>query len=204
MKLSALIVGVDVPWVTSWSEEAVRGVRPCPTVGGRLAIVQEERAGYGRPQYSLNHFVRQRVSVARMLCPMCGAPTAEDDRWTQTARRTTAGALRVRGLGDALPASVPDDRVVINAGSIAPSHRACAERALEHCPHLRADAEAEILRFPSAWTVHPLQEAGEVGGPASYVTATPAPRRAVPVVSFLQLCGVTRETDARWRRALRR
>ena len=162
MKQSGLKVGVDVPWVTSWSEEAVGGVRPCPSVGGRLAIVQQDRAGFGKPQYSLNHFVRQRLSVARMLCPMCGLPTREDDRWTQTARRTTAGALRARGLGAALPASVPDPRVVINAGAIAPSHRACAERALEHCPHLRADLEAEILAFPRAWTVHPLEEAGEI------------------------------------------
>ena len=73
---SRLKVGVDVPWVTSWSDEESLGVRPCPSIGGRLAICQAERPGVGRPQYSMNHLRRQRETVGRMLCPMCGQPTA--------------------------------------------------------------------------------------------------------------------------------
>ena len=44
MALCALKVGIDVPWVTSWSGEPVLGIRPCGSVGGRLAIVQAQDA----------------------------------------------------------------------------------------------------------------------------------------------------------------
>jgi hypothetical protein len=33
---SRLKVGVDVPWVTSWTDEPILGVAPCATVGGQL------------------------------------------------------------------------------------------------------------------------------------------------------------------------
>lgn len=39
-----LMVGVDVPWVTSWSEEPIIGIRPCLTVDGRPALVQADNA----------------------------------------------------------------------------------------------------------------------------------------------------------------
>lgn len=101
MKKSGLVVGVDVPWVTSWTDEPVIGVRPCSTVQGRLALVQMQNAGYGRPQYSKNHLVRKRRSILEMLCPMCGEPTTSNDRWTQVASLAPAGLLRP----DALPAA---------------------------------------------------------------------------------------------------
>lgn len=193
---SRLQVGVDVPWVTSWSEEPVLGVRPCATVDGRLAIVQAERPGYGRPNYSLNHLRRQRWTVRRMLCPMCGQPTPPEDRWTQTGAFVAAGVLRSRGLGHAVPAELPDARLVLNAGAISPSHRACAERALQHCPHLAAMPDQELLPFPERWAVLPL-----------YVEAKPAhalsargPAGPIPVVSFLQLCGLSEQEEPRWRR----
>ncbi len=65
MKPSSLKVGVDVPWVTSWTGEPSLGVGPCPSVGGALAILQAERPGQGKPLYSQNHAVRQRLSVQR-------------------------------------------------------------------------------------------------------------------------------------------
>jgi hypothetical protein len=194
---SRLAVGVDVPWVTSWSEEAVLGVRPCTTVGGQLAVHQAERAGYGRPNYSKNHLNRQRLSVLNMLCPMCGAPTVEGDRWTQTASLTPAGVLRGRGLGHLLPpvAQVPDALVVMNAGSISPSHRTCVDRAAQHCPHLGAMEDQTIRPFPERWVLAPL-----------WIEASPPPPamgRTVAVVSFVQLCGLTDQTDPKWRRGLR-
>ena len=76
---STLVVGSDVPWVTSWSGEQIVGAAPCQTVGGRLALMQASDPGSGKPQYSKNHLVRQRLTVVRMLCPMCGEPTAEGD-----------------------------------------------------------------------------------------------------------------------------
>lgn len=205
MQESKLKVGVDVPWVTSWSAEEGLGVRPCPSIGGRLAICQAERPGQGKPQYSMNHFRRQRETVRGMLCPMCGQPTEAGDRWTQIAKRTSAGVLRARGLSAALPAGLPDARVVIDAGSIAPLHKACVERSLEHCPHLRAHPGVEVMAWPERWSVAPLMVRAEV--PAAPLAVLAAPRPApgpVAVVGFLQLFGVTDMADPRWRRGLRK
>lgn len=180
------------------------GVRPCPSVGGALAVAQMERPGEGRPNYSRNHMRRQRESVRAMLCPMCGTPTPAEDRWTQTARVEPAGVLRARGLAHLAPMDASDDQLLLNAGAIAPLHRACAERSRLHCPYLGALDQTEILPFPQTWKVSPL-----------FVEARPAPTlhvlnpglqsppQAVPVISFLQICGVTAERDRRWRRRLR-
>ena len=200
MSVSRLQVGIDVPWVTSWTEEPFLGVRPCPTVGGRLAVHQAQRAGEGRPQYSRNHLVRQRRSVAEMLCPMCGQPSTEADRWTQTARRTSVGAMRVRGLGELLLRELKDAAVVIDAGAIAPLHLACAERSMRQCPHLSAMASAEIRPFPKTWVVAPLTVEAK---PQTPELPGLSGGGSTPVVSFLQLFGVSGELDKRWRRALR-
>ncbi len=187
---SRLRVGVDVPWVTSWTSEPVTGVGPCLTTPGALAVRQSERPGFGRPVYSENHHYRQRLSVLRMLCPMCGRATATGDRWTLTARRRTAGALRAQGLGGALPTTLADSRVLIDAGAIAPLHKACAERSAGQCPHLSADEDLDLRPFAARWLVWPLWV--EVDPPPS------APAQDLPpVAAFLQLCGVTDAHDRR-------
>jgi hypothetical protein len=199
---SRLKVGVDVPWVTSWSDEESLGVRPCPTVGGRLAVCQAERPGLGKPQYSMNHFRRQRESVGRMLCPMCGQPTAAGDRWTQIAKRVPAGVLRAKGLGAILPAALPDDLIMIDAGSISPLHDACVKRSLEHCPHLKAHPGVDIMAWPERWTVAPLLV--QALPPSSLaVLAAPRPPGPSVAVGFLQIFGLTQDRDPRWRRRLR-
>lgn len=197
MQSSRLKVGVDVPWVTSWTEEPVVGVRLCPTVGGRPALVQVSHAGFGRPQYSKNHLVRQRETVLRMLCPMCGEPTAPDDRWTQVARLTSAGLLRRAGKAAGLTREIEDRQVLLDAGSIAPLHRRCVDRSLMHCPHLKADPNVNVMPFPASWAVLPLLieaspvlEAGATGMGAG---------AAVLVVTFLQLVGITGKVDRDWR-----
>lgn len=185
---SALRVGVDVPWVTSWTAEPVLGVRPCASVGGRPALVQGERAGFGKPEYSKNHLLRQRLSVQRMLCPMCGEPTVREDRVTQLARRTTAGRLRQGGRGAGIALDIGDETVLIDAGAIAPLHRRCSDLSLKHCPHLRA-APVEVMTFPDRWLVLPLLiEAQAPLEPGHALLAAP-PVRSVAVVTFLQLCG---------------
>lgn len=194
MKKSALKVGVDVPWVTSWTEETIVGVRPCPTVGGRPALVQTEGAGYGRPVYSQNHLVRQRRTVLDMLCPMCGRPTPPEDRWTQVARQTSAGRLRRDGKAPGLAREIEDRRVVIDAGSIAPLHKACVERSLRYCPHLKADPNVNVMPFPARWTVLPLLIEAAPNPEAAAVAGA-----AILVVTFLQLVGITGRTDRDWR-----
>jgi hypothetical protein len=159
------------------------GVAPCPTVDGRLAIHQTERPGWGRPNYSQNHMNRQRRTVRQMLCPMCGRPTRPDDRWTQTATPTTVGELRAGGLGHLLPrVRLADQQPVLNAGAIAPSHRACAELALTHCPHLGGMADKTLRPFPSRWSIAPLLVAATLPPPLA--------QAAMSVVSFLQLIGL--------------
>ena len=193
MKTSSLNVGIDVPWVTSWTGEPTLGVRPCPSVGGALAIVQADNPGQGKPLYSQNHAVRQRLSVRDMLCPMCGEPTTAGDRWTQVAHPATAGDLRAAGRGERLPADLSDSSVLIDAGAIAPLHRACAERSLRHCPHLKADPHIDLRPFPDRWLVLPLMARAEA--PAQMFLARPTGARSLPVIGFLQLCGLTQDYD---------
>jgi len=178
---SPLTIGVDVPWVTSWSQEAQDGIGRCPSVDGALAVGQVDKPGEGRPLYARNHLFRQRRSVREMLCPMCGEATPDDDRWSQTARSTTAGDLRARGFGAALPPDMADSQRLLDCGAIAPLHRACAEAALARCPHLGALADTALKRFPGAWVVIPLMV--EARAPAQRGPG-------VAAVSFLQIVGV--------------
>lgn len=199
MKLSSLKVGVDVPWVTSWTAEPPLGVGPCPSVGGALAILQTDNAGRGKPLYSQNHALRQRLSVRDMRCPMCGQPTLPDDRWTQVAHPVAAGRLRADGRGGRLPVELSDDSILVDAGAIAPLHRACVDRSLRYCPHLKADPDIDVRRFPDRWIVLPLMARAEAA-PQLFL-ARPTPARTAAVIGFLQLCGLTGERDRAWRGA---
>ena len=191
MKLSSLKVGVDVPWVTSWTAEPVLGVARCVSVGGRLALTQSEAAGFGKPEYSKNHLLRQRLSVSRMLCPMCGKPTSAEDRVTQVARRRTAGAMRANGAGRGLPSDVADDRILIDAGSIAPLHGRCSDLSLQHCPHLRSLPDIDVQPFPGRWIILPLMiEAREPEPAGRALLRAPTAPVVHHVVAFLQLCGL--------------
>ncbi|TPW04562.1 MAG: hypothetical protein FD125_1087 [bacterium] len=197
MKPSSLKVGIDVPWVTSWTGELSLGAGPCPSVGGALAILQADHAGRGKPLYSQNHAVRQRLSVRDMRCPMCGEPTAADDRWTQVAHPVAAGRLRADGRGGRLPADLADESILIDAGSIAPLHKACVDRSLRYCPHLKADPHIDVRRFPDRWVILPLTARAEAA-PQLFL-ARPVPARTAEVIGFLQLCGLTSDRDPAWR-----
>ena len=199
MRQSSLVVGVDVPWVTSWTAETVEGVRPCASVGGQLALVQSEQAGFGKPEYSKNHLLRQRLSMIQMLCPMCGRPTTADDRVTQVARRVAAGRLRASGRAD-LPPTIADEQVIVDAGAIAPLHRGCSDLSLRHCPHLRAEPTIDVQPFPARWGLIPLMIEASAPLPAGFaLLAVAAVAAPVAVVTFLQLCGVTDQIDKAWR-----
>jgi len=186
---SRLKIGLDVPWVTSWTAELAASVGPCPTVDGAIAGLQAWKPGEGQPIYSRNHLRRQRDSVRALLCPMCGLPTTDGDRWSQTGAHVAAGVLRSRGFGAAVPADLADERVLLDVGAIAPLHRACAERALRLCPNLAARADRTLKPFPPAWFVIPL-----------YVEAQDRKSgNAFPAVSFVQLVGITERNDPDWR-----
>lgn len=132
------------------------GAAPCPTVDGELALGQVERPGYGLPLYSKNHVRRQRASMRDMLCPMCGEPTVVGDRWTLLATRRTAGQLRATRFRASVPEDCKDEQAVLDAGTIAPLHRACADRSLSLCPHLKSNPATELMAFPATSRISPL------------------------------------------------
>jgi hypothetical protein len=187
-KPSKLKVGVDVPWVTSWSGEEQLGVSRCASVDGALAFAQADRPGLGRPLYSQNHVRRQRESVRRMLCPMCGEPTPADDRWTLLAKPETAASLKAKGLDFVLPPGLAPDHELLNAGSISPLHRACADRSSMLCPHIRGDISAALRPFPKRWSVAPLMV--KATPQIEHFRARAASQSPVMVILFLQLCGI--------------
>lgn len=125
--------GIPVPWNASWTGEASYGIRPCRWAEGMPAMWQPHHPLEGRPVFAKPHFVRQRQSIARMLCTVCGGRTEPGDRWWF-------------GHGE-----FKDDWFMTTES---PVHLACAQLSLEHCPHLRREGHANGLRrFPPKWSV---------------------------------------------------
>jgi hypothetical protein len=84
--------------------------------------------------------VRQRQSVARFLCTVCGQETPSVDRWWFGLGRIQEGYFMT---------------------TEAPVHRCCADLALKVCPHLRGRAD-DLTRFPSGYSIM----SAIVGGPS--------------------------------------
>jgi hypothetical protein len=129
-----------VPWNASWSSEDRYEIRPCRWAGGRNAVWQPHTPGDGRPIFAKPHNVRQRQSVSRFLCTVCGKETPANDRWWFSLGRITDGYFMT---------------------TEAPVHRCCADLALKVCPHLRGRSD-DLSRFPSGYSV--MQTI--VGGPS--------------------------------------
>src|SRR5436309_2579418 len=120
-----------VPWNAGWTGEETYELRPCRFAEGKLAMWQPHRPGIGRPIFAKPHFVRQRRSVAQLLCTVCGEHTPKGDRWWF-------------GHGQFV------DNSYMTTES--PVHRICAELALKVCPHLRG-RERDLMPFPERWDV---------------------------------------------------
>lgn len=120
-----------VPWNAMWSGEQRYEIRPCRWAGGRLALWQPHNPGAGRPIFAKPHNVRQRQSVARFLCTVCGSPTPKGDRWWFGHGQFIEGMFMTQE---------------------APVHRACAELALAKCPHLKG-READLAPFPAKHSI---------------------------------------------------
>lgn len=122
-----------VPWNAQWTGEARFEVRPCRWASGQLAIWSPHLPGEGRPIFAKPHPVRQRRSVAEMLCTVCGRPTPAGDRWWFA-------------LGE--------HRDEWFMTTEAPVHRACAELALENCPHLKRNGcAADLTPMPGGYSI---------------------------------------------------
>ena len=125
--------GITAPWNAPWSSEAQYEIRPCKFVGGALAIWCPHSPGVGRPIFAKPHMVRQRQSIAMLICTVCGKPTPKDDRWW-----FALGEYRENWF----------------MTTEAPVHRVCAELALEVCPHLRRNGCAsDLTRFPGGYSI---------------------------------------------------
>ena len=71
----------NVPWNAAWSSEEHFEIRNCRWAQGRLAVWQPNTPDMGAPLFAKPHHVRQRRSIAQMLCTVCGNPTKRGDRW---------------------------------------------------------------------------------------------------------------------------
>lgn len=126
-------VGMIVPWNASWSGENRHEIRPCRWVDGQLAIWSPHRPGEGRPLFAKPHMVRQRKSIALMLCTVCGESTPSNDRWWFALGEYREGWFIT---------------------TEAPVHRVCADLAIQHCPHLRRNGCADDLSpFPKGYSI---------------------------------------------------
>jgi hypothetical protein len=124
---------ITVPWNASWSSEARYEIRPCRYVGGALAIWSPHTPGVGRPIFAKPHMVRQRMSIAKLLCTVCGERTPSDDRWWFQLGSFQEGWFMT---------------------TESPVHRVCADLALEKCPHLqRQGCAPDLQRLPGGYSI---------------------------------------------------
>lgn len=84
------------PWNAAWSAEDSYQIRPCRWVGGKLAIWSPHKPGEGRPIFAKPHIVRQRQSVARFLCTVCGVATRTRDSQGEVSAASVHRCLRRR------------------------------------------------------------------------------------------------------------
>lgn len=135
---------ITAPWNASWSAEmGGYEVRPCRWAEGRRAIWQAHAPGQGKPVFASPHMVRQRKSIAQMLCTVCGEPTREGERWMFDLGRWTQH-------GNAM----------VWLTTEAPVHEACADLAMKVCPHIRAGGLTP-RRFPARYRTMAAVVGGE-------------------------------------------
>jgi hypothetical protein len=138
-----------VPYITAWSSEREQD-SPLVDRRGRLSYADEHpldrddfgilwrrvgiSPGLGKPEFGVVHSLRQRRSMLRLLCQVCGGPADE----------TRDGVLWLMGRAeyerDPWPAPIesPHPPVCLN----------CAGQAIRLCPHLRGHYVAvRAVRF---------------------------------------------------------
>jgi hypothetical protein len=128
------VIGKNVPWSVSWTGEGSYDIQLSTDFPGLVDLVQVERQGEGTPRFAALHISRHRRGMARHLCHVCGKPTSLRDRYIFPKE---SGGF----------ATMPDESSRY-AGNVPPVHLACAKRAQQLCPHLRA-AYAEPVAYPA-------------------------------------------------------
>lgn len=117
-----------VPYTVSWSAEERFFIARCQYFR-RPAICQDVAPGQGQPRFGKPHSQRQRETIARELCDLCGRP------------------LRARtkvSLSHARP--MPHGAEGLAILQVEPLlHRECAATSMQYCPSLRRDIAAGTL-----------------------------------------------------------
>lgn len=128
------VIGKNVPWSVSWTEEQLYDIQMSTDFPGLVDLVQLDRPGAGAPRFAALHISRHRAGMAQNLCHVCGQPTAKRDRYIFPKE---SGGFVI----------LPDESTRY-AANVPPVHLACARRAQQLCPHLRA-AYAAPVAYPA-------------------------------------------------------
>lgn len=123
----------SVPWNASWTGEHLYEIRPCRYTHGERAVWQNHAPGTGQPIFAKPHMVRQRRSIAEMICTVCGHRMPEGDRWWFR-------------LG-----TIYEDEQLYRTTE-APVHLDCARHSQNVCPRLRG-LGVEPSPFPRRFRV---------------------------------------------------
>jgi hypothetical protein len=125
------IIGQNVPWSVSWTEEQAFRLQPSALFPGLIEVGQKEAQGQGDPQLAVSHIGRHRAGMAHHLCHVCGQPTPKKDRWIFPV--ATGGMVTLEDGDRRYGCNVP------------PVHRACGRIAERLCPHLSHQHAQPVL-----------------------------------------------------------
>lgn len=122
--------GVPVPYTVSWTDEREHFLADDPNARPELpAIMQKSAPGEGKPRFGDPHFGRQRETISKGLCDLCGKPLR-----TSTKVSLSHAHPRVNGA------------TAFDILQVEPLlHRACARISVDHCPSLKRDIDRGTL-----------------------------------------------------------
>lgn len=132
--------GVPVPYTVSWSaEEKTEHIAVCPHA--KLdAICQHSNPGVGKPKFGAPHVNRQRETIAKDNCDLCGKPLKNRTKVSLSHARPRENG---HSYGDIL--------------QVEPLlHKECAAISMQHCPSLKRDVKEGTL-FVRQVTSHKVQ-----------------------------------------------
>lgn len=134
--------GVPVPYTVSWSAEDGNWRLDRCAHAGRLAVMQREARGEGKPRFGKPHSQRQREVIALGLCDLCGKPLAG-------RTKVSLSHARVVPHGASGPCVMQVEPLL---------HRECALVSMMHCPSLKRDIQEGSLKIRQV-TRHQVQMA---------------------------------------------